>query len=263
MQYVVKSLCLMTILLNSHSGNMLKQMKPVIIRIVYDNNPYDSHLKPEWGFSCFIQGTEKTILFDTGGNGATLLSNMEKLKIRPEQVDLIFLSHNHSDHTGGLIEFLKNNNEVKVFLPQSFPSRFKKDIENSGARYIEVKEPIENCKDVFSTGELGFSIKEQSLLIKTGKGLVVITGCAHPGIVEIVRRAKKLLSEDIYLILGGFHLLNSSEKEIKETVLEFEKLGVKKVAPCHCSGELCQNIFEEVCKLNFIKLGVGGKVKIE
>jgi 7,8-dihydropterin-6-yl-methyl-4-(beta-D-ribofuranosyl)aminobenzene 5'-phosphate synthase len=263
MQYMVKSLFLTMILLNSYSGNMPKQVKPVTIRVIYDNNPYDSHLKPEWGFSCFIQGTEKTILFDTGGSGATLLSNMEKLKIKPEQVDLIFLSHNHSDHTGGLIEFLKNNNKVIVFLPQSFPSRFKKDIENSGAQYIEVKEPIEICKDVCSPGELGFSIKEQSLLIKTGKGLVVITGCAHPGIVEIVKKAKKLLNEDIYLILGGFHMLNTSEKKIKETVLEFEKLGVKKVAPCHCSGELCQKIFEDLYKQNFIKLGVGGKVKVE
>jgi 7,8-dihydropterin-6-yl-methyl-4-(beta-D-ribofuranosyl)aminobenzene 5'-phosphate synthase len=263
MQYLVKSLFLAMTLLNSYSGNMLKQIKPLTIWIIYDNNPYDSHLKPEWGFSCFIQGTEKTVLFDTGGDGTTLLSNMEKLKIKPEQVDLIFLSHIHSDHTGGLLELLKKNNKVKVFLPQSFPFRFKKDIKNSGAQYIEIKEPIEICKDVFSTGELGLSIKEQSLLIKTEKGLLVITGCAHPGIVEIVKKAKKLLNEDIYLVLGGFHLLNSSEKKIKETVLEFEKLGVKKVAPCHCSGKLCQNIFEEVYKQNFIKLGVGGKVKVE
>jgi 7,8-dihydropterin-6-yl-methyl-4-(beta-D-ribofuranosyl)aminobenzene 5'-phosphate synthase len=263
MQYFVMSLFLTMILLNSYSGNMLKQIKPLTIWIIYDNNPYDSHLKPEWGFSCFIQGMERTILFDTGGDGTTLLSNMEKLKIKPEQVDLIFLSHNHSDHTGGLQDFLKKKHKVKVFLPQSFPFRFKKDIKNSGAQYIEIKEPTEICKDVFSTGELGLSIKEQSLLIKTEKGLVVITGCAHPGIVEIVKKAKKLLNDDIYLILGGFHLLNSSEEKIKMIVLEFKKLGVKKVAPCHCSGELCQKIFDDEYKQDFIKLGAGGKVEVE
>jgi len=239
------------------------QIKPINVWVIYDNNPYDSRLEPEWGFSCIIQGTEKTILFDTGGNGATLLSNMEKLKIKPEQVDIIFLSHNHSDHTGGLQDFLKKKHKVKVFLPQSFPFRFKKDIKYSGAQYIEIKEPIEICKDVFSTGELGLSIKEQSLLIKTKKGLAVITGCAHPEIVEIITKIKKLLNEDIYLILGGFHLLNSSEKKIKKIAFEFEKLGVEKVAPCHCSGKFCQKIFEDVYKKDFIKLGVGGKVKVE
>ena len=61
------------------------------------------------------------------------------------------------------------------------------------------------CKNVYLTGEMGFSIKEQSLILNTPEGLIVITGCAHPGIVEIVKKAKAMLNRDIYLAIGGFH----------------------------------------------------------
>jgi 7,8-dihydropterin-6-yl-methyl-4-(beta-D-ribofuranosyl)aminobenzene 5'-phosphate synthase len=110
---------------------------------------------------------------------------------------------------------------------------------------------------------MGSFIKEQSLIVKTEKGLLVITGCAHPGIVQIVKKAKEILKEDIYLVLGGFHLHSTSEKEIEKIVSQFQKMGVKKTAPCHCSGELCRKLFEDKYKKDFIRLGVGGKVEVE
>ena len=250
-------------ILNLSFGETHPQKQPLIIRIVYDNNPYDPNLASEWGFSCFIRGKEKTILFDTGGNGKTLLSNMKKMKINPQEVDLIVLSHIHGDHTAGLEEFLKKNSQVKVYLPRSFPTGFKKEIKKVGAQYVEVEKPLEICNEVFSTGEMGNLIKEQSLIVKTEKGLVVITGCAHPGIVEIVRKAKELLKEKVYLVMGGFHLLNTSKKGIEKVINEFQKLGVKKAAPCHCSGKLCQQIFEDKFKQDYIKLGVGAELEVE
>jgi len=74
------------------------QGKDLKITIVYDNNHYDDRLETRWGFSCYIKGAEKTILFDVGGEGQVLLSNMEKLNIDPKEVNLIFLSHVHYDH---------------------------------------------------------------------------------------------------------------------------------------------------------------------
>lgn len=263
MKLVLITVFFVATILNFSFGEPLPKKQPLIIRIVYDNNEFNPDLTPEWGFSCFIKGKEKTLLFDTGGNGKTLLSNMEKLKIKPEDVDLVVLSHIHGDHTGGLEEFLKKNNQVKVYLPRSFPSGLKKGIKKAGARYTEVKKPTEICKDVFSTGEMGTLIKEQSLIIKTEKGLVVITGCAHPGIVEIVRKAKELLKEEVYLVMGGFHLLSTSRKGIDKIVSEFKKMGVKKVSPCHCSGELCQEIFEQNYKKDYVRLGVGARVEVE
>jgi 7,8-dihydropterin-6-yl-methyl-4-(beta-D-ribofuranosyl)aminobenzene 5'-phosphate synthase len=263
MQYHITICSLIMILLNPSFSTSSRKANPITIRIIYDNYQFNSQLKAEWGFSCFISGTQKRILFDTGGDGSTLLSNMKKLKITPEQVDLIFLSHIHGDHTGGLLEFLKKNHKVKVLLPCSFPATFKKEITERGAQYIEVKEPIEICKDVFSTGELGASIKEQSLIIKTEKGLVIITGCAHPGIVNIAKKAKELLNQNIYLVLGGFHLLGSSEEVIEKIVYEFKKMGIEKVAPCHCSGDKTRELFQQKYKKDFISGGVGKMIEIQ
>jgi len=263
MKLLIIILFLMAVPLSLSFGETAEKPQPLTVQIVYDNNEFDPDLTPEWGFSCFIKGKEKTLLFDTGGNGKILLSNMEKLKIKPEEIDLVVLSHIHGDHTGGLEEFLKKNNQVEVYLPQSFPSGFKKGIKKAGARYAEVEKPTEICQDVFSTGEMGTLIKEQSLIIKTEKGLVVITGCAHPGIVEIVRKAKELRKEDVYLVMGGFHLLSTSKQGIEKIVSEFKKMGVKKVSPCHCSGELCQEIFEQNYKKDYVRLGVGAKLEVE
>ena len=231
--------------------------------IVYDNYQFDPELKAEWGFSCFIRGTQKTILFDTGGDGSTLLSNMRKLEITPSQVDLIFLSHIHGDHTGGLFEFLKKNQKAKVFLLHSFPSPFKEEITALGAPYVEVKEPIQICQNVFSTGEMGTSVKEQSLIIQTEKGLVIITGCAHPGIVGIVKKAKELLDRNAYMVLGGFHLLSSSKEKIEGIAGEFRKMGVEKVAPCHCSGDKARELLQQEYKGDFIGGGVGKLIEIQ
>ena len=98
------------------------------ITIVYNNVPYDKKLQTSWGIAVFIQGFEKNILFDTGGDGTVLLSNMNKLQIFPKNIDIIFLSHIHGDHTGGLKSVLEKNNKISVYLPNSFPGSFKENI---------------------------------------------------------------------------------------------------------------------------------------
>ena len=159
----------------------------VAITILYDNNEYDERLATAWGFSCLVEGLDETILFDTGGDGALLLSNMGTLAVDPEDVDDVVISHVHGDHVDGLSGFLRENQEVTVYLPQSFPASIKGSTRDAGADVVEVHGPVEICARVSSTGELGSWIKEQSLMIETSQGLVVITGCAHPGIVDIVR----------------------------------------------------------------------------
>jgi len=245
------------------SGALSMAEERMIVTLVYDNNPSVEGLKTGWGFSCLVEGCQKTILFDTGGDSETLLYNMEKLGIDPTQVEVVFLSHIHGDHTGGLEGFLEKNAKVDVFLLPSFPSSFKRKVKSLGADYVEVGEPSEVCKGVFSTGELGDGIKEQSLVVRTPKGLVIITGCAHPGIVEIIEHVKKSFKEDIYLVMGGFHLVSTPERKIEKIVKDFKRLGVVKSAPCHCSGDDCRRLFERGYKEDFIKLGVGSKIKVE
>jgi 7,8-dihydropterin-6-yl-methyl-4-(beta-D-ribofuranosyl)aminobenzene 5'-phosphate synthase len=234
----------------------------VTITILYDNNDYDERLETAWGFSCLVEGPEKTILFDTGGDSATLLSNMRTLGVDPGDVDVVVISHVHGDHVGGLTGFLEENDAVTVYLPQSFPENIKNVTKEAGAELIQVHGPVEICEHVCSTGELGDWIEEQSLVIETSRGLVVITGCAHPGVVNIVRQAKELAGGEVYLVLGGFHLGSVSAAEIAGIVEDFRQLGVQKAAPCHCSGDVARSLFEEVYGADFIPVGVGSRLEV-
>lgn len=176
------------------------------ITIVYDNEA-DTGLKSGWGFSCLIE-TEKKILFDTGNNGKKLIYNMSQLNIKPETIAAVVISHNHWDHTGGLKEFSKLNNNAKVFDPKSF------------------SEPTEISPGIYSTGALGRLIKEQSIVVNSRKGNIVITGCAHPGLGNIIDKAYEL--GKIYAVLGGFHGFSKLEK----------LRGIELIAPCHCTQHI-------------------------
>ena len=208
------------------------------ITILYDNNRFDPRLKAQWGFSCLVEGWEKTILFDTGGDGSVLLHNVRQLGIRPGWVDALVLSHIHGDHTGGVKAVLVEKSDVDVYLPRSFPESFKGTVKSLGANVEEVSGARQICTDVFTTGELGKGIVEQSLVLRTPEGLVVITGCAHPGVVQVVRAAKEMSGEDkVCLVLGGFHLAGEPIPRIKSVLQAFRRLSVRNVAPCHCSGD--------------------------
>jgi len=233
------------------------------VTIIYDNNPFDDRLKTDWGFSCLIKGLEKTILFDTGGDGEVLMNNMKKLKIDPADVDVVFLSHEHWDHAGGLKSFLEHNHNIVVYLLPSFPASIKNSIKNAGAEVIETANSMSLCERVTSTGKLGTAIDEQSLVLETENGLVIITGCAHPGIVDIVRHVKKNLEQKIYMVFGGFHLGGTSDSELKSIITRFREMKVEKVGPCHCSGDRCRELFADEYKENFVDIGVGKIIEFQ
>lgn len=188
------------------------------ITIIYDNNA-EKGLEADWGFSCLIEN-EKKILFDTGANGRILLGNMKKLGIDAKNIDEVFISHSHFDHTGGLAEFLGVNEKAKIYIPSSFRGVKNREV-------IEIKEPKKIHHDLFSTGELDGI--EQSLVINTEKGLVVIAGCSHPGVDRIMERAKEIGrpigQEKIYAVIGGYHGFSKFDK-----LEEVEYIGA-----CHCT----------------------------
>jgi 7,8-dihydropterin-6-yl-methyl-4-(beta-D-ribofuranosyl)aminobenzene 5'-phosphate synthase len=171
-------------------------VKKVKLRIVYDNEA-------------------------KGASGDILSYNMKQLELKRESIDVIALSHEHWDHVGGLDAVL--HPKVEVYLPRSFSSELKKTIAKQVAKVIEVSGPGDITPGVHTTGELGLKTKEQSLVLETEGGVVVLTGCAHPGLKNIVDAATYF--GDVYGVIGGFH--------------GFDKLellrGIKKIIPCHCT----------------------------
>jgi 7,8-dihydropterin-6-yl-methyl-4-(beta-D-ribofuranosyl)aminobenzene 5'-phosphate synthase len=248
---------------NDQDRPFKETVKNTTIKVVYDNNPYNDELRTAWGFSCVIRFHGKRILFDTGGDSQTLLFNMEQLGIDPKEIDVVILSHIHGDHVGGLFGFLKQNSNVVVYLPKSFPLSFKNKIISYGARFEEIDEGRNLFNKIYTTGELGTWIKEQSLILNTTKGLVIITGCAHPGVVHIIERSKKLIGVDPLLVTGGFHLGGTSEGELKQIIDDFIRLNVQKVGPCHCSGDRARRLFQEAYGKHFMEVGVGRVIIID
>ena len=189
------------------------------ITVIYDNEAKIG-LNSGWGFSCLIETVGHNILFDTGWDGHVLLANMDILGFSPEEIDILVLSHQHWDHIGGVPTFLNMQPDVDVFIPASFSPNLKREISTSGKqadtstflkemnisrnpRLFEIKMSQEICKGIYTTGELGKEIKEQSLILDSGKGLYVITGCAHPGLPAILAAASSF--GNVVGIVGGLH----------------------------------------------------------
>ena len=238
-----------------------EEERTVTFTVVYDNNEYDPALRTAWGFSCWVESGEATVLFGTGGDGATLLGNMAELGLDPQSIDAVVLSHTHGDHTGGLAGLLDTGVRPTVYVPAAFPASFKADV-SARTVLVEVTGPIEIAPGVYATGQVGSGIVEQALAVETGAGPVIVTGCAHPGIVEMVRRAKKATAGEVALVMGGFHLGRASQDQIEGIIAEFRRLGVQRVAPCHCTGDRARRMFVDAYGTDCTLAGVGWVVRV-
>jgi 7,8-dihydropterin-6-yl-methyl-4-(beta-D-ribofuranosyl)aminobenzene 5'-phosphate synthase len=232
-------------------------LRELTIRVIHDNYPCTEGLRTAWGFAALVEGARKTILFDTGSDGPLLLENMARLDIEPYCVDAVVLSHVHPDHTGGLLGLLERKPDVEVYFLASFPSKFKDRLGRRGAVIVEVRDSQELCPGVFTTGQLGRRIKEQALIMRTHRGLVLVMGCAHPGVARMIDKARSLCDEEILLVLGGFHLEWAFKHQIEKIITSFRESGVRHVAPTHCSGERAREMFRRKFGPRFVHAGVG------
>ena len=234
----------------------------MIITIVYDNYPHTEGLATGWGFSAVVSGGARTILFDTGRDEA-VVPNIERLGFEPRSIDVMVLSHVHRDHTGGVVSFLERNPDVDIYLPKAFPGRFKDRLAGYGAKVIEVDRPVEICEGVWSTGQMGWVRVEQGLVMRWAKGVVVLLGCAHPGVVKMMRRAKELMEGEVLAVLGGFHFEWTSSRRIEKVIRELKDLGVQWAGPCHCSGGKARRLFEKHFGRNYVETGAGRTIDTE
>lgn len=239
-----------------------KQQSQFRLSVVFNNIPSRAGLQTSWGFACLIEHGNKKVLFDTGSDGTILLSNMRNMGLDPQAVNAIVLSHIHTDHIGGIEAFLARNPNVDVFMPESFPSVFRRKMKRLGAAVHTVSGPRQLLNDLHSTGEMGKAIKEQALIVNTQQGLIVNTGCAHPDVVDMAERAKTYLGKQIYLLMGGFHLASRSDAEIRLIIRQLKALDIQKVAPSHCTGDKAIHMFRDAWKDDFIDGGLGAVIEV-
>ena len=245
------------------------------ITVLVENTAGGHGLLAEHGLSFWIELGGKRILFDTG-QGKVLSGNAQRLGIRLETMDAIVLSHGHYDHTGGLGDALRSAPGTTVYahpaaLEPKFarnPDGMARDVGMSSVHkqrvrelteLVSVEEPTEVCPGLHVTGPVPRTtafedtggpffkdrsctepdelVDDQAAFVETSPGTVVILGCAHAGIINILRLVQSLTDpRPIHTVIGGMHLLNASSERMDKTVAELRRLDVQRLLPCHCTG---------------------------
>lgn len=229
------------------------------LTVVYDNREFSPGWETGWGFSCLFENEKEKLLFDTGDNSKKLLFNIEKAKIDINSINALTFSHNHWDHVDGAEGFLKRNKTAKVYIPSNFPEKFSDMVKYYGHDCEKINGKVKLISGVYSTPVLkGTSGPDEQGVIADGeKGYALITGCAHPGILNMTKQAGRIFGEPIKMILGGFHLRSVSENDILKLISKLEQAGVEIFCPCHCTGGMQIEVFSKNCGKQFMKIGSG------
>ncbi|WP_035589491.1 MBL fold metallo-hydrolase [Hippea jasoniae] len=256
----------------------------------------------EHGFAAYIETPQGNFLFDTG-QGKALINNAMALKKDLSSIDFLYISHGHYDHTGGMADLLKVKSPLDVYAhPDIFKPRFwfkdnikkyigiqfsKDYLQSLGANFIFKREFFEIKKGVYSSGEVertsafekidkemktpdkdGNLIQDEiwddfSMAIETSKGLVVILGCAHAGIVNILNHfIKKTNQKEIYAVLGGTHLGFATKDQINETLKVIDQYNIQKLGASHCTGLRISAELYAKLKDRFFFAGVGATLEV-
>jgi 7,8-dihydropterin-6-yl-methyl-4-(beta-D-ribofuranosyl)aminobenzene 5'-phosphate synthase len=267
------------------------------ITILIDNTAYGAALKAEHGLSLWFEYGSKKILFDTGQSDM-LIQNAKTLGINLAEADAIVISHGHYDHTGGLYAVLSIAAKTKIYLhPAATEPKFSQ--KNSKAKSIgmsgSAKEAVQGRHIIWTatpaaifpgmsvTGQVprlndyedvGGSffgdencrkpdelLDDQSLFIQSSKGLVVVLGCGHAGVVNILDYISKLTGKNkMYAVIGGMHLLNASQTRIAKTIEAFKKYDIQKIAPLHCTGQKAAEKIKNAFGEKYISAAAGTKL---
>lgn len=254
-----------------------------ISTLIENTNLKNSALESEHGISFYIETPEKNFIFDCGQSGLAW-KNAKKLNLDLTKINFVVLSHSHYDHAGGFPALLKYVTPKKIYTGENF---WMKKFSETGDGYIyrgagfnlddlknwSIEQKI--CRDLLQIDENIFLIgnflrrydfetipkkfvlgeekvqdnfdDEICLTIKSGGEIILIVGCSHAGILNIVSTVQERLNLPIKILIGGVHLLNADESRIEKTLNELKNFGIKKFALCHCSGEkICQKLNSEI-----------------
>ena len=237
---------------------MISGQKLLRATLVVENRVRSHRFIPSWGLSIFIEMDNKNLLFDVGPSYDVLAANAKELGVDLENIDAVFISHWHGDHYGALHTLLKyikerKGKEIPVYtpspggLPNEVPCKPKQYVLNIG----------------FSTGPLGFGIREHSLVIPVASNrIAVFVGCSHPGIDEILSRAIELSNaSEIELVMGGLHI---GPHEADYVASAMKAYNVKRLVPAHCTSDDAIEILKEelrgICEV--IEPSVGLTIRV-
>ena len=268
----------------------------IFITILIDDISSEN-LQSEHGLSLWINYGEKRILFDTGQSNL-LLKNAEILDIDLANTDAIVISHGHYDHTGCLSAALDIVPKAKVYLhPAATEPKFSRKV--SGATSIGMSDSAKNAiqgrhviwtatpahlfPGIAITGQVPRTndfedvggaffvdvncrkpdglLDDQTLFIESAKGLIVVLGCAHSGVVNTLDYISKLTGDkNIYAVIGGMHLLNANQVRIANTIDTFKKYDIQKIIPLHCTGLKAMEVLKHALGNKCLFLGAGGQI---
>jgi 7,8-dihydropterin-6-yl-methyl-4-(beta-D-ribofuranosyl)aminobenzene 5'-phosphate synthase len=267
------------------------------ITVLYDAFGKDAALTKDWGYAALVEINGKRILFDTGDDPAILAKNVKAKGVDLTKLDFVVVSHRHSDHVSGLSYLLRVNARVKIYAPKEgfgifgsdLPSKFYRKDEALPAemRYYggappEIMKfgtvfPRANIQLIDKTTELvpGITLialvsdvpgtkelKELSLAINTPDGIVLVVGCSHPGIENIVAEAAKI-NPHIHFIAGGFHLVAAEDPAIEKVATALhDTYKVDYIAPGHCTGEPTFAALQKTFGDHYLYAGLGTRLDV-
>ena len=268
-----------------------------LITVLYDAFGKSSRMRKDWGYAALIEYGGKRILFDTGNDASTLEHNAKAKGIDLSKLDFVVMSHRHGDHMAGLAYLLSENPGVRIYAPREgfgvygadLPGTFYRRDESlpPEQRYFDGKPPAvmrfgaawqeANFRLVDSQIEVApgihlialvsdkpgtLELRELSLAIETPEGMVIVVGCSHPGIENIVEAATRI-NPRIQLVAGGFHLVVSEDEEIQRIVAVLrDTYKVAYVAPGHCTGEPAFAAFRKAFGPRDLYAGLGATLAL-
>lgn len=265
--------------------------------ILYDAFGNVENLKKDWGFSVLIEYSGKKILFDTGNNAKIFADNAKAMRVNLKDLDFVVISHRHGDHTSGLNYLLKVNPKVKIYVPtelfgvfgSTLPKGFYKTVDTlpnsmryfdgaepegfaSGspwgeANFVSVDSPAEVAPGIFliptvSNVKGTLELRELTLAINTPLGMVLVVGCSHPGVEEILN-STSAVNPHVHVLLGGLHLVKTPDAEIERLAHALhDKWKIDRIAPGHCTGEPAFAKLKQVFGNSYLYAGLGSRVDI-